>query len=546
MIAFLCGACRPGESNPHRHHSESLRQVLDDEIAGGERYVEAKERRLDSLKSELRSQQDPHRRFKTVDALIAEYDAFKADSALHYINLNLASPIAATDSVSRTGLLLKKADIYSHAGIFSDAIDLMESVDPARLLPAEREQYYANYCSLYQYMVEYNTDFDPALEEEYQRRRRQFTDSLRSISDPKSLTYAIYVAPELARTGDTEGAVRHLRESLKAYPEGSREYSILASILAYIYKIAGRHDEYMEYLTRSAISDVKGAIKENMSFREMATNMYEIGDINRANSYLKKSIADANFFSARMRNAQSLKMLPMIDETYAARQRELYRRLQWMVIVISVLAIGLVCALYYIRRQYKRLKVAKDNVARTNEELSHLSEQLKLANADLEGKNSALNESNVIKEQYTALFMEYCATAINALQRYHQSMRLMVNQGISKTVLLKKIESSDFIDSTIKEFYGRFDEAILKIYPGFPEKVNSLLREDEHVKLKPGEILNTELRILALIRIGISDNAKIAEFLRCSITTVYTYRSKLRRRSINPDTFESSILSSIT
>lgn len=540
LILIVAAGCR-------RHSYDSvtvtLRDRLDREIEAESRYVDIKERRLDSLRVQMRRSHDPRRKFETVDLLISEYEAYRADSALYYINLNLQSPLARVDSVAMYRLKLKKADLYSHAGLFSDAIGLMEEIDPVRLSSADREQYYGNYCALYQYMTEYNTDFDPALKEEYTRRRRQYADSIKAVSDTLSFIYTIYVMPEIANAGDTDRAVKALEASLGGYSEGSREYSILASILAYVYKVAGEREQYMKYLTLSAISDTKGAVKENMSFREMATNMYEAGDIDRANTYLKKSVADANFFSARMRNAQSLQMLPMVDDAYASRQKQLYHRLEVMVAIISLLAVGLIAALYFIRRQYRRLKVAKDSVAKTNEELSRLSGKLKMANNDLEGKNIALNESNLIKEQYTGLFMEYSATAINALQRYHQSLRLMANQGISKTSLLKKLESSDFIDSTIKEFYARFDEAILNIYPDFPEKVNRLLREEEQVKLKPGEILNTELRIQALIRVGISDNGKIAEFLHCSITTVYTYRSKLRRRAVNPDTFETDILS---
>ncbi|MBD5385304.1 hypothetical protein HDR69_02605 [bacterium] len=539
LLLFIVSGCRrDGDGGA----TDDLRRNLDQLIASEDKYVQIKENRLDSLRRLLSRPQDPRKRYETVNLLINEYEAYKADSALHYINLNLESPIAESDSLTHMRLLLKKADLYSHAGLFSDAKGIMESIDASSLPDADREQYFANYCSLYQYMVEYNTDFDAGLEHEYEQCRRQYVDSIRNVSDTLSFIYTIYVIPQIEGDGDAAKAISRLRDALGAYPEGSREYSILASILAYVYKVNGDRDDYKEYLTRSAISDLKGAVKENMSFREMATNMYDDGDIDGANIYLKKSIADANFFSARMRNAQSLRILPTVDGAYATRQRQLYQRLEWMVAIISLLSLGLVGTLFYIRRQYTRLKSANAEVARYNEELSRVSEQLRIANTDLEDKNRVLNESNVIKEQYTALFMEYCATAINALQRYHQSLRLMANQGISKSILLKKLESSEFIDSTIKEFYSRFDEAILKIYPDFPEKVNALLKADEQVKLKPGEILNTELRIQALIRIGISENAKIAEFLRCSITTIYTYRSKLRRRALDPDTFETDIL----
>ena len=520
--------------------AEALLERLDAEIAAAPRYEALKEARIDSLRRMLAHSADPGRKFEAVDGLIAEYDAYKADSAIHYVNMNLNAP-KARDPRVRNRLLLRKADLYSHAGLFPDAISLMDSIDHAALDADSRKQYFANYCALYQYIVEYNTDFDPALQMEYERRRHQYADSIRMSTDSMSLVHIIYVMPELAESGRVEEAAARLRESMEGYAEGTREYSILASILAYVYKVNGRPEEYMEYLTRSAVSDIKGAVKENMSFRELATNMFEAGNVERANVYLKKSIADANFFSARMRNAQSLKMLPMIDESYDALQRKLYRRLQYLIAAVSLLAAGVIAALYFIRRQYRRLKAANGQVTLINAELSCLSEQLGHANADLEEKNRALNESNVIREQYTGLFMGYSAAAINALQSYHQSVRLMVNQGLTKAALQKKLESSEFIDSTIKEFYAKFDEAILRIYPDFPDKVNALLKPGEEIRLKPGELLNTELRIQALIRIGISENAKIAEFLRCSITTIYTYRSKLRRRALNPEGFEEAV-----
>lgn len=539
ILLLLAAAC--GSKSQPKGASESTRNMLDREMTDAPRYVHLKEERIDSLRHLLSPGQDPQRRFDIIQLLISEYEAFKADSALHYVNLNLASPIANEPVVS-SRLLLKKADLYSHAGLFSDALALMDSVSPAALPKSDRERYFANYCGLYQYMVEYNTDFDLSLQADYERMRRQYADSIRLTSDSLSLTYAIYVMPELAREGNPDKALSLLEKNLASYPMGSREYSILASIIAYVHTLRDDRSAYLEYISRSAVSDLRGAVMENMSFRAIATAMYEEGDVERANIFLKKSIADANFYSARMRNAQSLKMLPMIDEAYAARQRELYGRMKIMIAVVSILAVGLTAALYFIRRQYRRLKVANANVARSNSELSQLSEKLRAANSDLEVKNAALNEGNLIKEQYTGLFMGYSATAINALQRYHHSLRLMAAQGVSKSALQKKLESSEFIDSTIKEFYAKFDEAILNIYPDFPDKVNALLRPEERIHLKPGEILNTELRIQALIRIGISENAKIAEFLRCSITTVYTYRSKVRRRAINPDSFESDIL----
>ena len=137
--------------------------------------------------------------------------------------------------------------------------------------------------------------------------------------------------------------------------------------------------------------------------------------------------------------------------------------------------------------------------------------------------------------------MEYCSSAISTLRSYQQSLRILAAQGANRAVLLKKLESSEMADELLRNFYEKFDEAILNIYPSFVEKFNALLIPDYRVVLKSGELLNTELRLFALIRIGINDSTKIAHFLCCSISTVYTYRSKMRKRAIDPDNFENEV-----
>ena len=346
---------------------------------------------------------------------------------------------------------------------------------------------------------------------------------------------------ERARNGDADTAATVLKSCLNEYRSGTRDYSIMASNLAYIYKIAGAVDDYKRYLVLSAISDVKGAVKENMSFREVATVMFEEGDVERANRYLKKSIADANFYSAMMRNAQSSKILPVIDDAYAQLQNRLASRLRLLVMATTVLAVVLVIFILLILKQFRGLRHANAEINAANAELSVISERLRAANSELEERNYELRDFNRTKEQYAGLFMEYCSSAISALQHYQQTLRVLATQGANRAALMKKLESTEAADLLLKNFYVSFDEAILNIYPQFVDKFNALLQPEERIVLKTGELLNTELRLFALIRIGIDDSAKIAGFLRCSISTVYTYRSKMRRRAINPESFEDDV-----
>ena len=269
--------------------------------------------------------------------------------------------------------------------------------------------------------------------------------------------------------------------------------------------------------------------------------MFEDGDVERANRYLKKSIADANFYSALMRNAQSAKMLPVIDDAYTNARDTLTARMRVMARVSAILSIILIVAILFMLKQFRSLRRANMQVNKANDDLQELSEQLRSANRELEQRNDELRDYNRTKEQYAGLFMENCSTAISTLQQYQQSLRVLAAGGGNLRAVLKKLESSEIADQLLKNFYVKFDEAILNIYPAFVDKFNALLRPESRIQLKSGELLNTELRLFALIRVGIDDSAKIAGFLRCSITTVYTYRSKIRKRALVPETFENDV-----
>ncbi len=559
LIVLLVAGC-VRKTSETESNLKFLYAELDSEIAGSGIYESAKEKRIADLRDRLRDIKDAEGKVEIIDALIGEYEAYDADSALYYIGYGLQDAENSGDNGREERLNIRRADILAHAGLFSDALSVMERVPQHALDKEGKEKYYSTYCAIYQYLSEYANEHEPAAEHE--RLRRIYVDSLSMTVGTESFDYLVYVIAERARSGKIEETIALYKEKIKDYRPGDREYSILTSILAYLYKNIGNINEYKKCLALSAISDVKGAVKENMSFRELASSMFEDGDIERANRYLKKSIADANFYSAMMRNAQSGKMLPLIDEAYTASRDQLTARLRLMVWISGVLSAVLLVTVFMILNQMRSLRKAKDKVSCANEELSRmsqrlqaanvalqasnndlkaLSEELKETNTQLAGKNLELREYNRIKEQYAALFMEYCSSAISSLQHYQQSLRKLTLQGGNKAALLRKLESTETTDHMLRNFYGRFDEAILNIYPDFVEKFNGLLNTDSQVVLKSGELLNTELRLFALIRIGIDDSAKIADFLRCSISTVYTYRSKMRKRAADPDNFEGNL-----
>lgn len=532
-ILFILAVFSDCKKNDSKGNSPAdLYKLVDNEIEQRDLYTEKKEKHLDSLRNTLNSVSGTRQKLALSNQLINEYEAFISDSALAYISRSqqLASELGDTKEYTR--LEIKKADVASHAGLFSEAHAMLRNLDRASLDSTLLADYYAAYCSLYQYETEYLP------EGEYSYRtgnlRDIYTDSLVRISKQDSFDYIINWASKQINQGNRDAAKKMLEENLSKYKPGSRYYSILASILAYLHKTEGNSDEHHRYLALTVISDLKGAVKENMAIRELATEVFEDGDIDRANRYLKVSFDDANFYSARMRNAQSSQMLPIIDKAYDTRQHSLQRRLAISLGLISILFLAVMAGVLKIYSQMKRISEANKKIGKKNEELSVMSERLKEMNLQLANSNQTTQE-------YAGLFMEYCSLNINDLQKYHTALRKLAVQGNVKGIL-KKLDASDVASETLKTFYSKFDEAILNIYPAFVDKVNSLLRPDSRIQLKSGEKLNTELRIIALMRIGINDSDKIAEFLRCSLATVYTYKSKIKKKAINPDEFEREIM----
>ena len=538
MLALILAACagRQGEMSAD---ASALYDELDREILNSDRYEQAKLVRIAELRHQAEAARSPEVRDGLTRRLISEYESYNADSALYYIDRALYRAYRVRDSVGIKHLNLLKADVYAHAGLFPDALAIMQGLRASELPDSLVSDYYAAYSLIYQYLCEF-ADGSPR-SVDYARKRELYADSLRRSAPPGSFSYAVYCLPDQARAGHWEEAVDELRAALKRYESGDRHYSILASILADICKSHGLKEDYRRYITQSAISDVRGVIKENMSFREAAACAFADGDVERANRYIKKSFEDANFYSARMRKEQSSKILPEIDTAYNSMQKKLHRQQRVFIVAVSVLALVLGVCLLFILRQSRRLARTNAAVRAANAELNSLSGQLREANRLLAGRNEHLLDTGRVKEQYAGFFMEACSTALNTLIQYNQSLRMLARQKGPGEALVRKLESSEFMDKSLRDFYNNFDEAIRHIYPTFLESVNALLRPGEELRLRSGEQLSTELRVLALIRIGITDNAKIAQFLRCSVTTVYTYRSKLRKRAVEPENFEDRI-----
>ena len=532
LIAVLLQSCGDNNEMP-------LMERLDDTIANSAEYDRVKIARIDSLNRLLATASTPEREFELNRLLFLEYKSFVCDSALHYINANISQARDAGDKEWLMMSLIEKADLVAKAGIFTEALKILSGID-SRTLPDDIKDNYYQICgTTYQYMAEYADGSEYI--HDYQTKITAYRDSVLAMSAPDSFIYETEYGSRLIQLGRRQEAADFFTRSLENYNFGTREYSVIASLIAYVYQLEGNIDKCEYYMASSAISDIHGSVKENLALRALAEFRFEAGDVSHAYHYLRKSMEDANYFSARMRKNQSANILPLVIRAYEAKQREMQSQLKWLIVVISALAVGLVVAVFFIIKQLRTVSRSLCLVSITKDKLLKLNEELQQTNATLKSTNTALSESSCIKEEYIGKFMELCSNYISTLEQYRKMLYHYAASGRSED-LHKALRSTSIVNNTLKEFYQAFDTAFLNIFPDFVARFNDLLPESDKILLKEDEKLNTELRVFALIRLGITDSAKIAGFLRCSITTIYTYRSKRKKRSLCPVDFDDEIM----
>ena len=272
------------------------------------------------------------------------------------------------------------------------------------------------------------------------------------------------------------------------------------------------------------------AVREYISLRKLAILLYQEGDIERAYSYVKICMEDAAACNARLRKLEILEIFPIINDAYQQKTEKQQEQMKWTLASISMLSFFLLLAIFYVYKQMKRLAVARKEVIDTNKRLKELNEELHLSMHKLKEANHSIAENSYLKEEYIGRYMDQCSVYLEKMDNYRRSLGKIAATG-NVEELYKNIKSSKFIEGELKEFYANFDNTFLQMFPTFVEDFNALLTNDEQISLKTGERMDTELRIFALIRLGISDSVKIAQFLRYSVTTIYNYRTKVRNKA---------------
>ena len=514
-------------------------QRLDSLIAAQPQIVAAKEARFVQLKTDLGKETTIPGRYAALKRLYEEYSAYQYDSAYAYVNqcIRLAQSMGDESLLNESRLNL--VHILSTACLMDKAQHMLNQIDTTRLSPSQLVVYHRTLTDLLIYQAEYMQGTQYA--EEYVDQLVRVRRGAIAINVPHdNINYQITLAECYSDDNQPQRAIELLSKLLNNYRSGERMYSIITSTMSFYYSQLGDKEHQMEYLIKSAESDLEGCIRENTSLRAIADRLFDEGDIDRAYRYMRVAVDDANFYGTRLRNIQASRIVPKIIDAYQTKQDRNRRTMMWLLGILSVIAlllVGGVIAIYQLFKRYRRLNEQKRAI---NEQLQAVNAQLGDTVEELHEANGLLREREKLKEEYIARFLALSSRFIDRGEEQRKALYRLYRDRKTED-LARELKSTNFGSENAQLFYENFDNAFLNIYPNFVDEVNKLLQEDGKIEVKQGHRLTTESRVLALIRIGIADNQSIANILRASLTTIYTYRSKLKARAINKEDFEQKV-----
>lgn len=540
--AYVCADTSKHALEENRKLLHSLDSLLEQQ----DLFVRVKEERIKQLKMQYSRVKDVKELYAMNRMVYLEYRVYDADSALHYINKNIQLAQQTNNRTWEVVSLLEQSFVLTSSGLLTEALKAVSDIQPEELPQNLRSEYFGRLCTLYSRLRDYSSE-NSQLSEHYNNLQKAFRDSVYLTATPDELRYWNCRAWLYMGTPEIEPVKQAFEENKQTLSNDSRKYSIATYNLSAIYRSENNESKYLENLILSAMADIRSVNGDIGSLQEIAEYLFKHGEIDRAYNYILYCSQKAMLFHNRVRMVKMSHLQNQIYKAYQEQSRTQQKRLQASLIAVSFLFLVLIGAFLFIRKQMRRLKEANLKLDSTNQKLSvnmdalstahqrleEVNIQLKDLNTQLQEVNDQLRESNYVKEEYIGYVFNICSTYISKLEEFRKNINRKLKVGQIEDVKAMT-DSSATASNELKEFYQNFDTIFLHLYPDFVGDFNALLLPEERIELKEGELLNTELRIHALIRLGITDSVKIADFLHCSAQTVYNNRFRTRNKSIIP------------
>jgi len=505
--------------------TDSLFRQLDVLIAEEDTYIDQKLEDIATLRAQLHSAKDQMEYFNTLYGLWFEYSSFQFDSAFQYAQRMIHTAGGINDEKLVSEARLCMIFVFRSAGLYKEAFDTLQTIRSGDLPMIQAISYYEAMGRTY-----YDLSYFDGVEhfvEKYGKLGNVYIDSAIQLCDKSMLDYYRLSGLRAQANGDHREAAFHFHQMIDKFEISQHQYAMAYYSLGKINEALGDRQEYVDMIIRSAIADIKSATREAVATFELAGLMYQRGNVQAASRYIHQAARNAEFYGAKQRVIQVSTLLPLIESAKLLDERSRSKKLMSYLIVVSILAFLIVVFVFIILRQYRRLQETKRNLSLAYDNLSDL--------------NDKLLESNTIKEEYVGHSFAKDSEYLQKLDKFKKS--------ISKKIIEKKYDDLRYtlkqfdLESETERLNRQFDEIFLRLFPNFITYFNSFFEEDNQFRVGEKDPLPTELRIFALIRIGITEHEQIASILGYSVRTIYNYKNKVKGLSkLSKEEFETRLM----
>ena len=535
--------------------ADSVYRLIDKAMAGADAYFERREARIDGLKSRLQGSREPARRYALEFSLYEEYRGLSNDSALAYIERAAATAAARGDKASAGKCMALEACQCSMSGLYAEALVMLDRVDLRSLDSVGLPLYYHARSHLYGEIAAHTAV--PSMKSGYAGLSSAYEDSLLAVTGEDDALYLQHMEKRMFAAGDYYGALRYNEKWMRLRGHVPTEFAVIAFYRYLDYKMLDNEAEWTYWLAMSALADIRNGTTDQASMWELAQHMYITGDYARANRYIDFAGACVRKFHTALRSYQVMPVLSVISKKYQTDMASTNRMLYVALMAACVFALTVLCFAAYLVRQRRRLAAAQAGLREGNERLTRLNGEMQKAMRELDLSNrrltatgerlnaavAGLDESNRVKEKYIGLFLRQCSSYIERMDHMRRDVLAMV-KAKRYGELYDMVKKHGFRDKEQEELFEIFDSTFIRLFPTFVDEFNQLLRPECRIALADQSKLNTGVRIFALIRLGIDDSSKIAEFLHYSVNTIYNYRARIKNGAmVSRDEFEDMVRS---
>ncbi|HSZ26449.1 MAG TPA: DUF6377 domain-containing protein [Cytophagaceae bacterium] len=493
---------------------------LDKFLAQKKELTKQKWSRIESLNQQLRDSEKKKElqfQFQNCLNLFEEYKSFQYDSAFKYTNRMLVLASLLKDKSKINNAKVNMSFILLSSGMFKEALDTLTTIDSLALPVIERINFYKVFARTYFDLSDFSQD--QHYNQVYSSIGNLYLERALNLSEKGSAEYLFLKGWEYMRVRNINMAIQTFQKLATDYKLTEHQYAIVTSSLSFMYKLANNQVKTKEYLAKAAIADIRASVFETVALRDLAEILYKENKYERAYRYIKIASDDAYAYGAKFREVQIAHVLPIIESAHMNEVEVKGKNLMIYSLIASVVSLMILILTFTIYRQNRKLELAKVSLIESHERLQEL--------------NDKLLDANAIKEEYIGHFFKTISEYIDKIDRFKTSIDRKISQN--KPEQIRDIVNQINLKAEREELYGSFDRIFLKIFPDFIKKFNTFFHQEDQYVIGENASLPPELRIFALIRLGITDNEKIAKFLGYSVNTIYTYKTRLKNKTINPN-----------